>query len=90
MRKIIYQKYRVKITINSPFYKEGSEYKMSLWQRLEERGREEFNLNTDWHLYAVDLSDVEDRAEVKFAMKDVNKYYSERGFVGNVKYMDIR
>lgn len=65
--------------------------KVSLWQKLEERGREELKLGRSWYLYAVDL----DRngygwAVVNFARKDENGHFktSDSAF-GNIKYFDL-
>lgn len=63
---------------------------MNLWQRLEKRGHEEYALDVSWHLYAVDLSDGDDYAEVKFAQKNGNQYRTKNDIVGFVRFMDLR
>jgi ribosomal protein L15 len=63
---------------------------MNLWQRLEKRGRTELRLNDDWHLFAADLSETENIAEIKFAKKIGSKYMSDNDIVGYVKYLDLR
>lgn len=63
---------------------------MNLWQRLELRGREELSLDDTWHMYAADLSDNDNWAEVKFSRKDGDNFISKKSIVGNVKYLDIR
>jgi hypothetical protein len=62
---------------------------MNLWKRLEERGHEEYTLDSTWHLYAVDLSDGDDFAEVKFAQKNGNKYRTKNDIVGFVGFRDL-
>lgn len=63
---------------------------MSLWERLQERGREIHQLDNLWHLYAVDLDHGKDLAELKFARKDGNKYMTAVDRVVFVKYKDLR
>lgn len=64
---------------------------MNLWQRIEERGREELNLNEMWHLYAVNLdSSGYGFADVKFAQKEFDKFVTGHTVSGSVKYLDLR
>lgn len=64
---------------------------MSLWQRLEKRGREELDLNEHWHLYAADLDGTKvGYADLKFAQKKFDKYATEQTVPGSVKYHDLR
>jgi hypothetical protein len=63
---------------------------MNLWERLEIRGRKEFELDDLWHLYAINLSETQDLAELKFAKKEGQKYLTGTDFVGYVKYKDLR
>lgn len=63
---------------------------MSLWKRLEKRGRSEFHLDESWHLYAVDLNEKKDIAELKFAQKEGTKYLSNSDYVGYLKYTDLQ
>lgn len=64
---------------------------MNLWQKIEERGREEFMIGESWHLYAVDLDkDNYGLAEVKLAQKDPQgRYKSDHSVIGHVKYFDL-
>lgn len=63
---------------------------MNLWQRLQEHGRGNFNLGDDWYLYAVELSDEDNWAEVKLARKDGDKWITKDDFTGGIEYFDIR
>lgn len=62
---------------------------MNLWERLQERGREEHQLDDSFHLYAVDLDRDNDLAELKFAPKKGKRYMLESEYVGYVKYKDL-
>lgn len=64
---------------------------MNLWQRLEIRGREEFQLSDLWHLYAVDLDKTQTGyAELLFAPKSFGTFETGCTVGGQVKYRDLR
>ncbi|MFE4571389.1 hypothetical protein [Paenibacillus chitinolyticus] len=65
---------------------------MNLWQRLEDRGREELKLGQSWYLYAVDLDKSGfGWSEVKFARKNTQGMFLTSDCVwGNIKYSDLR
>jgi hypothetical protein len=62
---------------------------MNLWQKLEIRGRDEFQLDDSMCLYAVDLQDG-NRAHLKFAYKNNGQFATGYTVEGYVRYLDLR
>lgn len=67
---------------------------MNLWEKLEQRGRDELKLGESWFLFAVDLDKSGyGYAEVKFSRKneygDFRTPYSDCPW-GNIKYSNFQ
>lgn len=61
---------------------------MNLWEKLEIRGRDEFQLENVWHMYSADLKD-DGTAEIKFAQKHEGKFATGHTVSGFIKYRDL-
>jgi hypothetical protein len=65
---------------------------LNLWERLENRVRDEFDIPDEYFAYAVDLKNYQDMAEVKMAPKNKKgtRFLVSKTQIRYVKYMDLR